>query len=217
MVQPYLPSRWLITTAFPLEDPDVFPLLPGQVFLTKKSPTWSTDVKRANSGRERRRMNWSFPLWNFQVQYEVLRDGPGTQELQALLAFFNAHAGQYQEWFYYDPSDHAVTDQVVGTGNGTKTTFQLTRTISDGVLTFTEPVFAVQGTPVFKVNGVPTSATVGAYGVITFASAPAAAATISWTGNFMFLCRFSQDNLDLQQMMQGLWSQSGLSFQSQKP
>jgi uncharacterized protein (TIGR02217 family) len=216
MTQPYLPSRWLVTTAFGTADPDVFPLLPGQVFITRKSPTWSTDIKQANSGRERRRMNWSYPLWNFQVQYEVLRDAPGTPELQGLIAFFNAHAGRYQEFFYFDPSDHAVTDQVIGIGDGVKTTFQLTRTITDGTFTFTEPVFSVQGSPVFKVAGVPTAATVGAYGQITFASAPSAAASISWTGNFMFLCRFDQDNLDLQQMMQGLWSQSGLAFVSSK-
>src|SRR5207302_652817 len=114
-MQPYLPSRWLITSPNLSDDPDVFPLLPGQLFLTKKSPRWSTAIQEASSGRERRRKVWSYPLWSFSVQYEVLRDGPTTQELQRLLAFFNSKAGSYQEFFYFDPSDNRVSGQTIGT------------------------------------------------------------------------------------------------------
>ena len=64
-----------------------------------------------------------------------------------------------------------------------------------------------------KINGTPTSAfAIGPLGRITFASPPPAGSALSWSGNFFFLCRFDQDELDVQQMMQGLWSQSGISF-----
>jgi uncharacterized protein (TIGR02217 family) len=211
-MQSYLPSRWLITAPNFADDPDIFPLLPGFSFIASKRPQWNTAVSQASSGRERRRMGWSYPLWNFKVGYEVLRDGPNYQELERLQAFFNAHAGKYAEFFFCDPSDNQVTDQRFATGDGTAT-FQLTRTIGAGNLTFVEPVRGVFNTPIVKVNGaIRSDYSIGPLGQITFAAAPAAGAALTWSGNFLFLCRFDQDDLDVQQMMQGLWSQSGLAF-----
>lgn len=212
-----LPSRWLITTPDYANDPDIFPLLPGFSFIASKRPQWSTAIAAATSDRERRRKLWSYPRWNFKVAYEVLRDSPSTADLQKLFAFFNAHAGMYGEFFFFDPSDNAVSAQRFGTGDGSTHTFQLIRTVGSGNLTFAEPVFGVCGTPTVTVNGASTgSFTIGAAGIITFASAPAAGAPLAWTGQFMFLCRFDQDDLDTQQMMQGLWSQSGLAFRTVK-
>lgn len=58
--------------------------------------------------------------------------------------------------------------------------------------------------------------TVGPYGVINFATAPTSGA-VTWSGQFLFLCRFAQDNLDTEQMMLNLWAQKGLSFTSFHP
>lgn len=213
MTQSYLPSRWLITAPNLADDPDIFPLLPGFGFVTSKKPQWSTIVSQASSGRERRRMAWSYPLWTFNIGYEVLRDGPGERELQKLYAFFNAHAGKYQEFFFFDPSDNAVADQPFGIGDGNTRTFQLSRTIGAGNLAYSEPIRGVANAPVVKIAGAATTGyAIGPLGQITFAVAPASGLPLSWSGNFMFLCRFDQDDMDTAQMMQGLWSQSGLSF-----
>lgn len=161
MTQSYLPSRWLITSPQFANDPDIFPLLPGFSFITSKRPIWSTGIQQATSGRERRRMQWSYPLWQFKVGYEVLRDAPTYAEQQKLLAFFNSHAGRYQEFFFYDPSDNAVVGQQFGTGDGTTTTFQLNRTISGGALSFTEPVRGLAATPTVRVNGAMVGAPLG--------------------------------------------------------
>lgn len=218
MPTPYIPSRWLISAADVSDDPDIFPFMPGQSFLQLKTPVWSTDIQTSVSGRERRRQLWSFPKWRFKVAYEVLRDAPDRLELQKLFTFFNAHAGQYQEFFYYDRSDNSVAGQPIGTGNGVTTAFQLARTMTVGGITFNEPVRAISGTPSVYVNGALTTAyTVGAYGIITFASPPAAAAVITWSGSFFFLCRFEKDDLDTAQMMQGLWSNGGLDLLTVKP
>jgi uncharacterized protein (TIGR02217 family) len=212
-----LPSRWFITSPQFANDPDIFPLLPGFSFITSKRPLWSTGIASAASGRERRRKTWSFPIWNFKVQYEVLRDDPTNAELQKLLAFFNNHAGMYQQFLFYDPSDNTVTSQQFGTGDGTTKTFQLTRTLGAGNLTFVEPVYAAVNTPTVSVNGITTTAfTIGTLGQITFTTAPPAGQALVWSGNFMFVCRFDQDDLDTQQMMQGLWSQSGIAFRTVK-
>jgi uncharacterized protein (TIGR02217 family) len=213
LTQSSLPSRWQITSPVFANDPDIFPLMPGFSFITSKKPQWSTGVQQMTSGRERRRMQWSYPLWNFKVQYEVLRDAPSYAELQKLFAFFNAHAGMYQEFFFYDPSDNAVTNQQFGLGDGSTTTFQLSRTVGLGNLLFTEPVRGIVNTPTVAIAGTATTAfTIGPLGQITFTSAPSSGAALTWSGNFMFLVRFNQDDMDTQQMMNGLWSQDGLAL-----
>jgi uncharacterized protein (TIGR02217 family) len=213
---PYLPSRWLITSGG-FDDPDVFPLLIGQTFVTSKQPTWSTAISTSASGGERRRRQWSYPRWTFKVAYEVIQDAAATPDLERLTAFFMLHSGRYQEFFYLDPSDHTVTAQQFGTGDGVTTTFRLTRSMAFGGLTFSEPIGGVIGVPTVLINGTPSTLfTIGAYGAITFTTAPATAAVLTWSGQFMFACRFDQDNMDLAQMMTGLWSMDGLQFISVK-
>jgi uncharacterized protein (TIGR02217 family) len=217
MVTPYLPTRWLITSADTVDDPDVFPLMVGQSFLNSKRPMWSTGIATATSGRERRTKRWSYPRWSFKVSYEVLRDAVATPDLQRLETFFLLHSGRYKQFFFLDPTDNTVTAQQFGTGDGVTSAFRLTRAMTFAGTTFAEPVGGLTGTPTIFVNGTPTAAfTVGPYGTVTFTTPPAAAAVLTWTGRFLFACRFDQDDLDLAQMMQGIWSLSGLTFQSVK-
>ena len=191
--------------------PAIFPILPGQMFPSLKTPLWKTKIKTATSGRERRRKQWSYPRWRIKISHEVVRDVAGSNELARLFAFVNLHAGQYLEFSYFDTYDNAVVDQAFGTGDGTTTVFQLQRTGGDGAILFTEPVLSAPVVSV-KVNGTTTAVTVGANGLVTFASAPAAGAALTWTGTFMFLVRFEEDELSASQLMQGFWSQSGLSL-----
>jgi uncharacterized protein (TIGR02217 family) len=214
---PYLPSRWLITSADQANDPSIFPFIAGQGFLQLKTPVWSTKIDMSVSGIERRRALWSYPIWKFKLSYEFMRDAPALLELQSLVTFFNQHSGAYQEWFYFDRYDNTVTNQQIGTGDGVTTTFQLTRTSTVGGITFTEPVRGVSGTPVVTVGGVATSAyTVGTLGAITFTTSPAAAAVVAWSGNFFFLCRFGKDELDISQMMQGFFVGNSIEFMTVK-
>lgn len=219
-IGPYLPTRWLITTPDFSDDPDIFPLLAGQNFLSLKTPTFSTTVHRARSGRITRLANWGAPIWNFKAGYNFLRDKPPTQgELQSLWAFFANRRGAWGWFYYYDPKDHTVTDQTIATGNGTTTAFQLSRSVSaEGLNPFVEPVYVASGTLVVTVGGTPTTAyTIGEFGMITFDTAPAAAARIAWTGEFMFLCRFQDDKLSTQQLLSDVWSEDGVAFESLKP
>lgn len=215
-----LPSRWKINSADTSDDLDIFPFLKGQDFLQLKTPLWSTKVDTAVNGTERRRALWSYPVWKFKVQHQFLRADATTQELQRLFNFFNMKGGSYQGFFFYDRADNTVTNQQIGVGNGSATQFQLTRTITFGTTTFTEPVRGVSGTPTLTVGGAAktygTDYTIGALGVVTFTTAPGSGQAIVWSGNFFFLCRFGDDEIDASQMMNNLWSGSGLSFQTFK-
>lgn len=217
MPTPYVPSRWLISAADVSDDPDIFPFMVGQMFLQHKTPVWSTKTDMSVSGIERRRAMWSYPIWRFKVGYEFLFDTPSAPEINKLHTFFNAHLGGYKTWFFYDRTDNTALSQAFGTGDGVKTTFQLSRTRSYGGITFTEPVRGISGTPTIYINGTPTSAyTIGAYGAITFTTPPAAGAVLSWSGKYFFLCRFLKDELDTSQMMNSLWNGSGIEFQTVK-
>ena len=217
MILPVYPSRWVISPPDAVDDPDVFPFLSGQGFLEIKTPIWSTKRDVSVSGVDRVRALWSYPKWQFRVGYEVLRDATAFKELQRLLTFFNAHSGSTKAFFFLDRAENAVTATAMGTGDGATTVFQCLRTTTIGGITFSEPVRGFNGTPSFYVNGSLVTATVGALGVITFSVAPANASAITWTGAFMHLCRFTNDNLDVRQLMTGLWSGGGVEMMSVKP
>lgn len=200
----------------PVDDVTVFPTLLGQSFISKKSPMWHTGLAESVSGRERRQRRWSYPKWAFNVGFEVLRDRVSQTDLARLYGFFNAQSGMFTSFSFFDPSDNLVTDQVFGTGDGVTTKFQLIRTMGVGNHVFNEPISAVLGTPKVSVGATNVTAFTIAGGFITFTTPPTAAATLTWSGQFMFKCRFSQDQIDPEQMMQGLWSLGGIDFQSDR-
>lgn len=211
MTSPYTPTLPDLTN-----DPTVFPLLPGENFKALKSPQWSTKVATSSAGPERRRQLWSYPKWRFKITHEVARLTASYPELQRLFGFFNYHAGMFAPFNYYDASDNLVTDTQFGTGDGVTTSFQLSRIGGTGAMTWVEPVQALVATPKVSVGVTNVTAFTISGGQITFSSAPAAAAALTWSGQFMFRVRFEQDSLDATELMQTLWSQSGLQMISDK-
>ncbi len=192
----------------------VFPILPGMAWGVIKRPRFSTIVQKTASGREIRSALMSYPLWEFSLSFEVLRGSNGYTEMQTLAGFFNQLLGSYDTFLFNDPTDNSVTAQPFGTGDGLTTDFQLLRTMGG----FIEPVQNVNGTPSIYVNGtLQTSGyTVGSTGIVTFTTAPASGVALTWTGNFYFRCRFTQDIAEFDQFMQAMWSLKKLAFTSVK-
>ncbi len=193
----------------------VFPMLPGQSITLGKAPRWSTKVKRAASGRERRTALWPYPLWQFELSYEVVRHRPSNDELAAMWMFFNTIQGQYQPWLFLDPSDYQQANaQLFGIGDGSTATFQIARAFTQAAA---EPVYAPFGMTVF-INGTATTAyAAAANGKITFSSPPAAGALLTWTGCYYFGCRFLADDLTFEQLVSQLWSGKSVKFTSLRP
>lgn len=216
MATPTYPSRWFISEPDLADDPRVFPYAAGRTFLQRKTPIWSTDVKTAVSGKERRRALWSYPVWRYSVSYNVLRDRPTAPDLERLFAFFCAMQGQAGEFLFFDRGDNSADDMFFGTGDGSTTEFQVTRTIGAGGISFTEPVRAFNGDPVVLVDGVETAVVPTATGKVQFATAPADGAALNWSGSFFYRCRFEIDELDIAQLMTGLWEGRGVDFRTVK-
>src|SRR5262249_10174694 len=158
----------------------IFPALPGLAWSVSKTPTFQTRIQRAASGRELRALDYPYPLWQFALVYDFLRDNPagGYDELRTLLGFFMRCQGAFGTFLFHDPSDCQVTGQQIGIGDASKTAFQLRRamgtTLTGGG--FFEPIVAPNVVSAIYLNGVtqdPASYSVDpATGLISFAAAP---------------------------------------------
>jgi uncharacterized protein (TIGR02217 family) len=154
------------------------------------------------------------PIWDFKLNIPYLSgriDDP-TSPIAQLLGMFIAAKGRAGTFTFMDPRDNQVTDYQFGTGDGTSKVFQLVRPVGASF----EFVQNVHGTPIIKVNGTSTVLyTLDDKGIVTFNTAPAAAAVLTWTGNFEFLLRFKADSLaDLTLFFEGAWSISTLELES---
>lgn len=189
----------------------VFPTLAGVSWPKLKTPIWKTAVQQAVSGRELRAAFRQYPVYKFTLTHDFLRADSTNAELQALLGFFNARKGSWDSFLYVDPLDNSVTSQSFGTGDGATTKFQLVRTFGGDV----EPVMNLNGNPSVYKNGVlqtlGSSYTISD-GLVTFATAPAAGAALTWTGSYYYRCRFERDSEDFEGFLQDLWSLKKISF-----
>ncbi len=188
------------------------PMLSGQSPQVRKNPTWSTTAKRSASGLPIRRQELAYPIWEFDVSFDVLRATPTHDEVAQIFEFFNEAMGRARPWLFLDPSDYRAVGAPIGTGDGTTTAFQLSRQIDS----FAEPVFAAFGVTVFD-NGSPAAASLGPGGVVTFLAPPAAGHALTWTGFFFFVCRFEDDDLTLDEIYAQLWGLKDMKFVTAPP
>ena len=189
----------------------IFPLsLPGLDIVIKRSSEWKTQAKEAWNGQETTIAQRNWPRWNYEVSFNLLRSNIALAELQQLEAFFNSMRGAYDDFLLVDPEYSSVTDQAFGTGDGSTKIFQLNRAIG----TWLEPVWAVSNspTPVLKSNGpvIGSGYTIGSTGLVTFTAAPAAAAALTWTGNYYMRCRFVDDSMSLERFLSKMWKSDSI-------
>lgn len=148
---------------------------------TSGGPVRRTDIVGLSNGRENRNRRWH----DARRRYDAGSGVRSLEDLYAVLAFFEARAGQLYGFRFRDPVDFkscapadnvSANDQRIGTGDGTTAAFQLVKTYQDagGAMkrTIAKPV---AGSVVVSVAGV--AVPVGQYaidhaaGIVTFAAA----------------------------------------------
>ncbi len=211
--------------------PDPTPtLVQLQGFSVKKTPVWATTVPIAISGTETQILTQAFPLWAFELTYELLRTKtqnitPDTQwrnfvEYEQIAVLFLACKGQYGRFFFQDPSDCSRAGQLIGIGNGVWTDFRLVRTFGYGSLAFTEPVGAIDLSQTITVylDGVVAAgwSILDDLQTIQFTSAPGADVQITIDFHYLFYCRFLEDVVDFEEFMNDLHTLRSLRFRSTK-
>lgn len=167
-------------------------------------PQRRTEIVTLLSGREERNSPWADSARRWDA-------GPGVKsldDLHTLIAFFEARRGRLHGFRFRDPIDNrscapsqvpGLLDQVIGTGDGVVTQFQLVKRYASGGESWTRTIAKpVEGTVVVAVDGVGTAIVVDyETGLVSFAAPPALGAEI--TAGFAFDCavRFDTDRLDI--------------------
>jgi uncharacterized protein (TIGR02217 family) len=205
--------------------PLVFPALPGLAWSVTKSPTFQTRIQRAASGRELRALDYPYPLWQFTLVFDLLRDNPaaGYDELRTLMGFFMLCQGAFGTFLFRDPSDDRVAGQQIGVGIASTTVFQLRRamgaTLPGGG--FQEPILAPNVVTAVYLNGItqtPANYSVEPNtGLVTFVTAPSSGLIISADFSYYFRCRFVEDSYTFENFMFQLWQLKKLTFISVRP
>ncbi|MCB2060938.1 MAG: DUF2460 domain-containing protein [Novosphingobium sp.] len=168
-------------------------------------PEFSTSVSVSASGFERRNSLWSDARLRFDV-------GPGIRseaELGVLIEFYRARRGPARGFLLRDPSDFSsngmtdtpgMSDQLLGTGNGTTASFPLAKNYGEeGALQtrrITRPRF---DTLLISVGGVAQLGnwTLEDGGTITFDAAPADGEEVRAGFLFDVPVRFAEDRLEI--------------------
>jgi uncharacterized protein (TIGR02217 family) len=181
-------------------DDVLFPIEIGQE--ASVAPNFSTNIVTSASGYEARNVNWSQARLKFDA-------GPGVRgeaELQTLLSFFRARRGSAVGFRFRDPFDNSsngmsgsptATDQAIGTGDGVTDRFSLVKSYGSGEQRrITRPV---SGSVRVAVAGseMATGWTLEGNGVVQFASAPAAGASITAGYLFDVPVRFAEDRIEV--------------------
>ena len=173
---------------------------------TRGGPERATDIVTLHSGREERNSRWAGSRRRYNAGYGV----KSRADLQAVLAFFEERRGRFHSFLWRDGLDHSsgaetptAFDQIIGTGDGSTTAFQLTKTYGAAFDPYVRPITKpVEGSARLAVDGVELAGsgfTVNTLtGMVTLAAAPAADAAV--TAGFLFdvPVRFDTDRLDIE-------------------
>jgi hypothetical protein len=175
----------------------------------KKTPLFNSIVQAPSAGRGIATASlMPYPAWAFDVSlpWSVGSYATSSSILALFVGMYIQCNGRAGFFLFNDVTDNTVATAGSGmlnvtpgaaspmglTGDGVSTQFQLARQIGGGGW---DIIQNLNGTPTIKVNGTSTGAYTMSNGVITFTSAPASGATLTWSGGFYFLCQFEEDTI----------------------
>ncbi|MEJ0062409.1 MAG: DUF2460 domain-containing protein [Alphaproteobacteria bacterium] len=176
-------------------------------FGARGGPSFATEIVAIDGGYERRNQNWS----QARRRYDARTGLRSADDAAALLAFFHARAGRargfrLKDWADFTSAANGVgaplwSNQAVAVGDGVATQFQLVKIYTSGGVTHRRLIRKpVAGSVTIGVNGAQVvsgwSVDVTT-GIVSFAVAPANAATITAGYVFDVPVRFDTDALSL--------------------
>lgn len=183
------------------------------------SPSWQTTVTVYGSGQEQRNADWQYPLIRASLPFT-----DSLAQIEDIREQFMAAQGKAHGFRVKDPSDYkscdvsgtpASTDQLLGAGDGTTSTFQLRKRYNFGsqilYRTIKKPVAGTVVVAVLDAGSPATANDPGDWtvdtttGVITFGSPPPASGTEVYAGfEYDIPCRFDTDILPVQFIQPGV-------------
>lgn len=197
-----------------------FPVLPGLAWDVRKTPEFSNEVQEATSGKTTVLEYWPNPRWNFQCDFNYLRNDPkraagGYTELAKLVGLFLSCRGNSRAFLYRDPNDHAVRGQLIGTGDEANKNFQLVRDFGG----FIEPIQNADPTAlnIYVAGEKLASAdwTLSAQGIAALTAAPAAGAEVTADFEFYFLCKFIESKQEFSNWIHRVYKAQTVTFRTE--
>lgn len=200
-----------------------FPTAVG--FMAAGGPSFYTTVNEGFAGGEQRNRNWSQTrgVWTIDIQNKP------QQYFDALHAFFLVVGGQADAFRFKDHKDFTATNQIIGTGDGVTTVFQLVKNYVSGPRTYVRNIYKPITSSVLDFEGNPLADTVKVYdqgalltagvdytldyttGLITFTTAPVNAHAITSDFQFHYPVRFTTDEFKAQ--IEQSWVNGGVGGQ----
>lgn len=171
-------------------------------------PERRTEIVTLQNGFEERNSPWA----HSRRRYDAGVGLRSLDDVERLIAFFEARGGQlhafrWKDWSDYKscPASRAVDfeDQLIGIGDGTTTTFQLAKTYRSGGVDYVRPIRKpVDGTVLVGLQGSHRSETVHfevdlTTGAVTFFDPPAAGARVTAGFEFDVPVRFDTDGIQV--------------------
>jgi len=171
-------------------------------------PERRTEVVTLANGYEERNTPWA----HSRRRYDAGAGMRSLDDIEELVAFFEARRGRMHGFRWKDWGDFksclpsqtvGFADQVIGIGDGVRTTFQLTKTYRSGFEDYARPVSKpVVGTIRVGVQGDPQVELVhytvdAATGIVTFGTAPDVGVEVTAGFEFDVPVRFDTDILQV--------------------
>lgn len=162
---------------------------------TAGGPEFSTDIVVTHGGYEQRNSNWSQARARYNVAYGVKTKA----QMQSLITFFRARKGQAEGFRFKDWTDYEAVGQLLGTGDGVVTDFQLVKHYTSGSVTQSRTITKpVDGTvkiyldSVLQSSGYTVDLTTG---MVSFNTAPGSGVAVQADFEFDVPVRFATDRL----------------------
>jgi uncharacterized protein (TIGR02217 family) len=166
-----------------------------------------TDVVQLASGYEQRSTPWA----DGRRRYLIGGGVRAIEEVQALVAFFEAQRGRLNGFRFQDFADFSsappgtgvtALDQAIGTGDGATTVFQLAKTYGAGGGAYVRPINKpVAGAVLIAVAGSALASSAFSVdtttGLVTLAAAPAAGQAVTAGFQFDVPVRFDAERIDM--------------------
>jgi uncharacterized protein (TIGR02217 family) len=151
-------------------------------------PRYRTDTVPLDNGREVRNRRWLYPKHEYTAEY--LNFNP--EDRDEVLRFMHAAAGSWLAFRFKDWMDFQAFTETLSPEIGTSTPVQMVKTYTAGGHTSQRVIQAIVSATVYA-NGSPVTGTMDMQLGMFTPSAPWAAATYTWSGEFDVWVHFTED------------------------
>lgn len=158
-------------------------------------PGFNTTVAANLAGYEQRNINWPAARGKWDISTGI----KSQSDMASVIAFFRARFGKAYGFRFKDWSDYQAVGQLIGTGDGDVTEFQLVKNYTSGSYNYQRQINKpVSGTVKIYLNSVLQSSgfTIDtSTGLVTFDTAPGSGVLVNADFQFDVPVRFDTDEL----------------------